>query len=424
MLTSDGGASISSAGSLEHLYYCPEITVEAIARAQARVYAHSKTAEFTKKWNLPIYYQLRFGDCCALLNTAVDKTQKEGWASGLLADNEDELEKLRIQYGLQLPLFVEVYVILSSFWKSDVFLRPLTHRFLRGAVQIVGRVSAFVEDGLTGKIQFGEDRKPIAEGNGVSGTQAEDVVAGRFDKQIVTCRSPYCWGEVLEDVAAVAWDLTVLESKLTHEYASAAVSAAVGARAPAEETEQMENLVKIVLEDAASIIAPLVQKAWNEVIVNLLISKCSGPLGAVKGVAATYRMTNRPPPTNSSPFVPTILRPLIQFNDEFRRKIPPPIGIRWKIAVVNTVAERYSAAVEELIATIQRTEVALQSRRARRTVSGGMSDGEKAKLQLYLDYEEFVRSVQLVGVDPSTVEGVVKLQNLTQDSADREVGNS
>ena len=418
LLMSDSCTTTASAGSLEQLYYSPDITTEAVARVQARVFAHAKTAEFTKKWNLPIYYQLRFGDCCSRLNAAVDRTQKEGWAADTYAGEEDELEKLRVEYGLELPLFIEVYGILSSFWKSDVFLRPLTHRFLRGAVQVVGRVAAFVEDGLEGKIQFGEER-PITEEKGSS-----ETIANRFDKQVDSSRAPYCWGEVLEEVAAVAWDLTVLESKLTHEYTSAAVSGAVGASASADETEQMEKLVKGILEDAASVISPLVQKAWNKVIVDLLISKCSGPLGAVKGVAATYRMTNRPPPTNPSPFVPTILRPLIQFNDEFRRRIPPPIGIRWKIAVVTAVAERYSAAVEELISTIQRTEVALQSRRARRTVAGGMSDGEKAKLQLYLDYVEFVRNVQLVGVDPSTVEGIVKLRNLTQNSADREVGNS
>ncbi|KAI2502977.1 protein of unknown function (DUF3510) [Fragilaria crotonensis] len=419
LLSSETVSTTASAGSLEHLYYSPDISTETVARAQARVYAHPKTAEFTKKWNLPIYYQLRFGDCCSRLNAAVDRTQKEGWAADIYAGKEDELEKLRAEYGLELPLFIEVFVILSSFWNSDIFLRPLTHRFLRGAVQVVGRVAAFVEDGLEGRIQFGEEVKQVTEENGSSETNAN-----RFDKQVDSSRAPYCWGEVLEDVAAVAWDLTVLESKLTHEYASAAVSGAVGVGASAEETEQMEKLVRGILEDAASIISPLVQKAWNKVIVELLISKCSGPLGAVKGVAATYRMTNRPSPTNPSPFVPTILRPLIQFNDEFRRKIPPPIGIRWKIAVVTAVADRYSAAVEELISTIQRTEVALQSRRARRTVAGGMSDGEKAKLQLYLDYTEFVRNVQLVGVDPSTVEGIVKLRNLTQNSAEGNVGNN
>lgn len=422
LLTNDSTGTTKMGDTLAQLYYNPEITLEAVAIAQARVYSHAKTAEFTKKWNLPIYYQLRFGDCCTRLNAAIERTQKEGWISNAFAGTEDEFETLRSEYGLELPLFVELYLILSSFWKADVFLRPLTHRFLRGAVQIVGRFASFVDDGLEGKIKFGEERKPANEENSVSETHAEDVLAGRLDKPTVITRDPYVWGEVLEDVAAVAWELTVLESKLTHAYTDAAMAVAIGNMFSPAEKEEMSGLVRVILEDAASKVTPIVQKAWNDVIVNLLVTKCSGPLGAVKGVAATYRMTNRPPPTQPSPFVPTILRPLVNFIAEFRHRMPPPIGIRWKIAIVNTIAERYSAAVEELIATIQRTEVALQSRRARRTVAGGMSDGEKAKLQLYLDFKEFVKSVQVVGVDPATVEGVIKLEKLTQEAADRENG--
>jgi hypothetical protein len=412
--------------SLEQLYYGPAIGAEAIARAQARVYSHAKTAEFTKRWNLPIYYQLRFGDSCTRLNTAIERTQKEGWIANVYGGPEEELEKLRTQYGFDLPLFVEVYGILSSFWTSNVFLRPLTHRFLRGAVQVIGRITTFVDDGLEGKIHFGEERKPIKEEHGLGAINGngESVLEGRRDRPSVITRDPYKWGDSLEDVAAVAWELTVLESKLTHEYTETAQRAAIGAGFSGEEEEEMAALVKDFLADAASKIAPLVQKAWNDTIVNLLITKCSGPLAAVKGVAATYRMTNRPPPTQASPFVPTILRPLLQFNDEFKRRIPPPIGIRWKMAVVNTIAERYSVAVEELIATVQRTEVALQSRRARKTIAGGMSDGEKAKLQLYLDYKEFVKSVQAVGVDPLLVDGVSKLRTLTQDAENRQNGNS
>ena len=73
-------------------------------------------------------------------------------------------------------------------------------------------------------------------------------------------------------------------------------------------------------------------------------------------------------------------------------------------------------AVEELIATVQRTEVAMQRRKSKRTSVGGMSDGEKVKLQLLLDYQEFAKCVQDVGIDPGTVEGVEKLRTLTIDA--------
>jgi hypothetical protein len=165
--------------------------------------------------------------------------------------------------------------------------------------------------------------------------------------------------------------------------------------------------------EASQQINPVVQKSWNEVVVNNLTDKCSGPLAAVKGVAATYRMTNRPPPTRASPFVATILRPLKEFDAEFKHKTPPQVGMRWKQTIVTTVASRYAAAVQELIASVQRAEEALKNRKARRSSVGGMSDGEKVKLQLYLDYMEFSRNVEEVGVNVATVEGVSKLKDLT-----------
>lgn len=400
------------------LYSSFSITPDTIRRAQKRIYSHPKTTEFFKKWNLPIYYQLRFGDSCSRLNNAVEKTRREGWMSEVFGGNDEELVKLRAETGFELPLFTEILDIISSFWRPNVFLRPLSHRFLRGAVQIICRCTAFINDGLDGKIQFGEERKPPVEnGDPQKVTNGDDILAGNVEKHVVITRDPYCWGEIVEDVATVAWDMTVFESKLTHEYIEAAKQAIIGLDCPEE--EEIENIVKEVITDAVIGIDPLVQKAWNEVIVRLLIAKCCGPLAAVKGVAATYRMTNRPPPTQSSPFVPTILRPLREFNDAFRRKIPPTVGIQWKISIVNTVAQRYAMAVEELIATVQRTEVALQNRRARRTVAGGMSDGEKVKRQLFLDYKEFSKNVQNVGVEPNVVEGILKLQTLTKDAEDQ-----
>ena len=72
--------------------------------------------------------------------------------------------------------------------------------------------------------------------------------------------------------------------------------------------------------------------------------------------------------------------------------------------------------MEELIATVKRTEEALKSRQTRRTMIGGMSDGEKVKLQLYLDYQEFKSYVENLGVDSECVIGLKKLRDLTQEA--------
>lgn len=396
-------------GALESLYFCPTVTPALAQRAQESLYAHPMTQEFSKKWNLPIYYQLRFGECCSRLNKALRETQRSDWNASVFTESEEMADRLQKEYGLELPLFLELYDILLGLWRPDVILRPLTHRFLRGAVQLIGRVVAFVAEGLEGKIKFGEE---TPEGTAMENGGSHEA-NGHASSHV--SRDPYCWGENVRDVAAVAWELTVLESRMNSEYIDTVAKAVVSKDTSESEQQELKSLARDVLVDASQQIGPVVNKCWNEVVVNILTGKCCGPLAAVKGVAATYRMTNRPPPTQASPFVATILRPLNEFDAEFKEKNPPLVGLRWKQIVVSTVANRYSVAVEELIATVQRTEEALKNRRmARRTAAGGkMSDGEKVKLQLYLDCVAFSRHVEEAGVNVSNVEGVTKLKGLT-----------
>merc|ERR1739844_873668 len=89
-------------------------------------------------------------------------------------------------------------------------------------------------------------------------------------------------------------------------------------------------------------------------------------------------------------------------------------GFLWKKKIVDTVSEKYSTAVSELIDTVQRTEEALKNRKARRALAGGMSDGEKVRLQLYLDQIAYQTSVEDMGVTSSEVEGVQSLISLTE----------
>lgn len=384
----------------DSLFFQPVISTQTIQNAQQRIYSHPKTAEFSKRWNLPIYYQLRFGDTCTRLNTAIENTRQGGWiAEVYTGENASQIAEI----GFEIPFFLEVYDILLGLFRPDVILRPLTNRFLRGAVQLVGRSLAFISEGMEGKILFGKEPEPMENGNGTNGSSLP-----------YPTRRPYCWGDSAQDVAAVAWELAILETTMAHDYVTTICSALETPDSTEEQKSELRSLVSEVLSDASGEVRPIVEKAWNEVIVKIMTEKCSGPLAAVKGVAATYRMTNRPPPSQASPFMATILRPLKEFDDEFSSRTPEHIGNGWKVSIVASVTERYAAAVEELITTVQKTEVALQNRRAtRRAASAGMSDGDKAKLQLYLDFQEYLRHVQELAVDPNAIEGISKLETLT-----------
>lgn len=397
-------------GDFSHLYYRPTLTPHSIARAQSRLYSHPTTVEFSKKWNLPIYYQLRFAEFCKRLDKALERVTSEGWEADVFTGEQKDAEAMREQLGFELPLFLELYDVLISMWKDNVFLRPLAHRFLRGGVQLVGRVLAFVKDGLDGNVEFGG-----SDGSG-------DTDEGKTSTFVGI--PAYHWNKRVEDVAAVSWELTILEACMTHDFLEVVANTVSpqdkesrqSTHNSGSELEEIKALASDVLVESSQDISPLIMYSWSSLIVDNLTSQCCIPLSAVKGVAATYRMTNRPPPTQASPFVATILRPLKQFDATYASRTPPQIGDGWKYQVIGTVSEKYSVAVEELIATVKRTEEALKSRKTRKIMAGGMTDGQKVKLQLFLDHKEFKSHVEELGVDAEGVEGLMKLFELTKEA--------
>ncbi len=415
--TRDSQLTTADIGNFSHLYYQPNLNSSSIERAQARLYSHPTTVDYYKRWNLPIYYQLRFAELTKRLDLAIQRVQQEGWQADVYSGTNVDLKEIRETLGFELPMFVELYDILLSMWKPTIFLRPLTHRFLRGAVQLIGRILSFVKDGLDGKIEFGGGNSDKMKMGG------EETEEGSTETHSEAIKLPsYYWNERVDDVAMVSWELTILETAMSHDYAEAIANTACPPDSTGTDYNEIKLLASEILRESSLGIAPLVTHSWNVLIINNLTALCCTPISAVKGVAATYRMTNRPPPTQASPFVATILRPLQEFDTAYASRIPPQIGNDWKRTVVSSVSDKYSIAVEELIATVKRTEEALKSRTTRRMMVGGMSDGEKVKLQLFLDHSEFKRNLeQLLGTEwtaAGKIGGLIKLEQFTKEAED------
>jgi hypothetical protein len=425
-----GGGASGGPGDFSRLYYRPVLNRRSFERAQSRLYAHPATVEYYRRWNLPIYYQLRFAEFTRRIDDALRRVREEGWHASVYAGGEGDARAIRDSLGFELPIFVELYDVLLSMWRSTVFLRPLTHRFLRGAVQLVGRMMAFVRGGLEGDIEFGGSVGGGGSSGGGGDADGEEKEEGGAEaatlETTIVSIPPYRWNERVEDIAVVSWELTILDTTLSHDYLEF-ISNTVCPRDEksrhsthnsSSELDEIKLLASDIMLESSRGIAPLVSHSWNALIVDNLTLQCCAPLSAVKGVAATYRMTNRPPPTQASPFVATILRPLHEFDKSYASRTPPQIGDDWKRSVVSSVSDKYSLAVEELIATVKRTEEALKGRATRRTMAGGMSDGEKVKLQLFLDHREFKKHVEdlLGGAHELTwIEGLVKLGQLTEE---------
>ena len=397
--------------SLHHLYHCPrQLSQSCLQKAQHRIQSHGTTLEFYKKFNLPIYYQLRFAEITTRVNTALDRVRREGWKASVYTGTRSVPVS-----DMQLPIFLELQDCLVWLWKVNVYLKPMTHRFIRGVVQILGRFIAFIMDGLDGKMLFGQNMEDSSETNPI------DSSSSSSPSQDSSGQGLYSWVDRIDDVASVSCDAHTFKSWIVSDYLQVIQSAVSVTLKPKDESmggslNELISLCKEVLVDASQDLELIVTRSWDDVITQALIKKCMAPIAAVKGIAATFRMTNRPPPTLASPFVVTIVRPLKEFNSTYATRVPQCVGSRWKERILSSLAEKYCSSVAELIETVQKTEEALKNRKSRKTAISGLSDGDKVKMQLYLDSQEFLRQVQQLDLDPTySIEGLRVLLSLTED---------
>ncbi|KAL0397241.1 UNVERIFIED_CONTAM: Conserved oligomeric Golgi complex subunit [Sesamum calycinum] len=134
----------------------------------------------------------------------------------------------------------------------------------------------------------------------------------------------------------------------------------------------------------------------------------------MKGITATYRMTNKPLPVRHSPYVSSVLRPLKAFLDGERAATYLTSELRKELvqSAANEITRRYYELAADLVSVARKTESSLQKirlgaqRRAGATsdVSDqNVSDTDKMCMQLFLDIQEYGRNLASLGVDAADI---------------------
>ena len=158
-------------------------------------------------------------------------------------------------------------------------------------------------------------------------------------------------------------------------------------------------------------------------LVAAVVERCLEALKQLKGITATFRMTNKPLPTRHSHFVPGILAPLRAFVDSDRAKaLTPASRTELALSVSDGVSTRYAEMAGELVTTVKKTEASLNRLKDRKAgkagaaaggggatasaaakaggADGKISDTDKICKQLHLDVCEYGAQLAKLGVDP------------------------
>lgn len=358
---------------LAHLEgYCPSISAVTKFRAEP-VYI-----EFMKQWNVGVYFSLRFQEIAGALDSALT-------TSSLVPVQNSQSDRGSSQ-DLILKQSTTLLESLRSCWREDVVVLSSADKFLRLTLQIISRYCNWLSSGLTARKM----------GNSGSNPGCEWAVSATPD-----------------DFIYIIHDINCLALEVCSDYLGHVLQLLSSC------SMEVLDLVKQSILRGGESLKGLVPSVVNT-IVDSLVEKSVEDLRQLKGITATYRMTNKPLPVRHSPYVAGVLRPLKLFLDGERAVAYLTKETRNNLLVgaATEITRRYHELAADLVSVARKTESSLQRIRQGAQKRAGassdvtdhnVSDTDKICMQLFLDIQEYGRNLAAMGVDATTISSYCSL---------------
>ncbi|XP_038617294.1 conserved oligomeric Golgi complex subunit 2 [Tachyglossus aculeatus] len=363
-----------------------------------RLRAHSSYHSFNNKWNLPVYFQIRFREIAAGLERALS----------------DGLEEAPAGSSYCLLATQVTWASVTRCWSDELFLPLLAPRLWKLTLQILARFATFVKE-LSLRPAPGENTK---DGKKVAGAPGKDGVSpgpaageepGSCSSSETPPPAPSISGPQLVFVVA---DVDRLQGQLP---------GLLEVIQPKLEVIGFKNVscLSAALEDSRASLSECLPPLSRRVVQGLS-EACFGCLKSALEVPRLYRRTNKEVPSRASPYVDGALKPFHQLQQDHQDTLPPALARQWLEEALSESARRYIETVSDVLSSVKKMEESLkrlkQARKAAAVTpagsSGGMSDDDKIRLQLALDVEHFVEQVQGMGLQTNNIDGFSALIEL------------
>uniref|UniRef100_A0A8C7U9D9 Conserved oligomeric Golgi complex subunit 2 n=1 Tax=Oncorhynchus mykiss TaxID=8022 RepID=A0A8C7U9D9_ONCMY len=345
-----------------------------------RLRAHASYQSFHNKWNLPVYFQLRYKEIAACLENAI--------ADGLEAAPAGSCYHLLVSQVL--------WNSLVRCWAEKVYLPPLSHRFWKLTLQLISRYSKFLT----------EVQPPTWEPNFPQTGQPK----------IPPTWKPNLSTTILMLVYIVSMDSIPELSKMIMQKL---------------EVIGYKNVVIVgeALEDSKASLSGCIP-TLNSKMTRHLTERCFRFLKSASEVPRLYRRTNKRTsaevPFRASAYMDNALRPLHQLLSDSKDMVKPSIAQDWLRVALNDCTHRYFETISDVLSSVKKMEESLKRlKQARKTATtntigttGGPTDDSKIRLQLALDVEYLGEQIQKMGLQPADITMFSTLNDLVQGAQD------
>ncbi|XP_021431986.2 conserved oligomeric Golgi complex subunit 2 isoform X1 [Oncorhynchus mykiss] len=362
-----------------------------------RLRAHASYQSFHNKWNLPVYFQLRYKEIAACLENAI--------ADGLEAAPAGSCYHLLVSQVL--------WNSLVRCWAEKVYLPPLSHRFWKLTLQLISRYSKFLTEMLTKSPSTEVSKDPVrplpSSASSTSSRTSQDDGGSESGSPATLSTKQLVF--IASDVDKLQDQIPELSKMIMQKL----------------EVIGYKNVVIVgeALEDSKASLSGCIP-TLNSKMTRHLTERCFRFLKSASEVPRLYRRTNKEVPFRASAYMDNALRPLHQLLSDSKDMVKPSIAQDWLRVALNDCTHRYFETISDVLSSVKKMEESLKRlKQARKTATtntigttGGPTDDSKIRLQLALDVEYLGEQIQKMGLQPADITMFSTLNDLVQGAQD------
>ncbi|XP_061783440.2 conserved oligomeric Golgi complex subunit 2 [Nerophis lumbriciformis] len=365
-----------------------------------RLRAHPSYVSFHNKWNLPVYFQLRYKEVAGSLENAISDGLKAAPAGSV--------------YHLQASAVLWSCIVRC--WSDKVYLPALAHRFWKLTLQLYSRYGTFLNEVLT-KTPPQEVSKepsrplPSSASSTSSRTSVEETGSESGSPASLSTKQ----------LVYMAADVQKLQEQLPD------VSDMLRQRLDAIGFTNFV-MVEEALADSKACLASSIPALSARMTQHLSERSCRF-LKSASEVPRLYRRTNKEAPVRASAYMDNALRPLHQLLTDCTGLVATETAREWLRVTLSECTQRYYETISEVLSSVRKMEESLKRlKQARKGANasasaaasnGGPTDDSKIRLQLALDAEYLGEQILKMGLEPADISMFSSLMELVKEARDQ-----
>uniref|UniRef100_A0A3Q3MR24 Conserved oligomeric Golgi complex subunit 2 n=1 Tax=Mastacembelus armatus TaxID=205130 RepID=A0A3Q3MR24_9TELE len=348
-----------------------------------RLRVHPSYTSFHNKWNLPVYFQLRYKEIAGSLENAIS----------------DGLEAATAGSAYHLQVSEVLWSCLVRCWSDRVYLSPLTHRFWKLTLQLYSRYAKFLEETPPTEVSK-EPSRPLPSSASSTSSRTSMDEGGSESGSPASLST--------KQLVYIAADIQKLQEQVqTHKLPS-----------PQFYVSELFFCMLDALEDSKACLSSSVPTLNTRMTQHLTDRSCRF-LKSASEVPRLYRRTNKELPVRASAYMDNALRPLHQLLTDSTGLVTPSTAQEWlRVALYHETISEVLSSVRKMEESLKRLKQARKGAALTTTAgaNGGPTDDSKIRLQLALDVEYLGEQIQKMGLQPNDISMFSCLMDLVKES--------